>query len=31
MFKIVGLIKRPEGTDFEAFKTWWLTEHAPKV
>jgi uncharacterized protein (TIGR02118 family) len=31
MFKIVGIIKRPEGMDFEAFKTWWLTEHAPKV
>ena len=31
MFKVVGLIKRPEGMNFEAFKTWWLTEHAPKV
>ncbi len=31
MFKVVGIIKRPEGMDFEAFKTWWLTEHAPKV
>ncbi len=31
MFKVVGLIKRPEGMDFEEFKTWWLTEHAPKV
>lgn len=31
MFKVVGLIKRPEGMDFGAFKTWWLNEHAPKV
>lgn len=31
MFKVVGIIKRPQGMDFEAFKTWWLTEHVPKV
>ena len=31
MYKVVGIIKRPRGMDFEAFKTWWLTEHAPKV
>lgn len=31
MFKILGIIKRPEGMEFEAFKTWWLTVHAPKV
>ncbi|MEQ8230910.1 MAG: EthD family reductase [Gammaproteobacteria bacterium] len=31
MFKIVGIIKRPAGMDFEAFKAWWLTEHAPRV
>ncbi|MGR8921152.1 MAG: EthD family reductase [Gammaproteobacteria bacterium] len=31
MYKVVGILKRPEGMDFEAFKTWWLTEHAPKV
>ena len=31
MFKVVGIIKRPAGMEFEAFKTWWLTEHAPKV
>ena len=30
-FKVIGIIKRPQGMDFEAFKTWWLTEHAPKV
>ena len=27
----MGIIKRPEGMDFEAFKLWWLNEHAPKV
>ena len=31
MYKLVGILKRPEGMDFEAFKKWWLTEHAPKV
>ncbi len=31
MFKVIGIIKRPQGMDFDAFKTWWLTEHAPKV
>ena len=31
MFKILGIIKRPQGMDFDAFKTWWLSEHAPKV
>lgn len=31
MFKVIGLIKRPEGMDFEVFKTWWLSEHALKV
>lgn len=31
MFKVIGIIKRPVGMDFDAFKSWWLTEHAPKV
>ena len=31
MYKVIGAIKRPQGMEFEAFKTWWLTEHAPKV
>lgn len=31
MYKIIGILKRPEGMEFEAFKQWWLTEHAPKV
>jgi uncharacterized protein (TIGR02118 family) len=31
MYKLMGIIKRPAGMDFEAFKAWWLNEHAPKV
>ncbi len=31
MYKILGILKRPDGMDFDAFRTWWLTEHAPKV
>ncbi len=31
MFKVIGIIKRPDGMDFEVFKQWWLNEHAPKV
>ena len=31
MFKVIGMIKRPTGMDFEDFRKWWLTEHAPKV
>ncbi len=31
MYKVIGIIKRPEDMDFEAFRQWWLTEHAPKV
>ena len=31
MYKLMGIIKRPEGMDFEDFKSWWLNEHAPKV
>lgn len=31
MFKVIGMIKRPAEMDFEDFRRWWLTEHAPKV
>ena len=31
MYKVIGIIKRPHGMEFDAFKIWWLTEHAPKV
>ncbi len=31
MFKIVGLMKRPDGMDMDSFGAWWLKDHAPKV
>lgn len=31
MYKIVGILKRPAGMDFEEFKSWWLNEHSLKV
>ena len=31
MYKVMGILKRPDGMDFEAFKKWWLEEHAAKV
>ena len=31
MYKLLGILKRPDGMDFEEFKTWWLKQHAPKV
>ena len=29
MFKAIILLARPEGTTREAFRRWWLDEHAP--
>ncbi|NNL84024.1 MAG: EthD domain-containing protein [Myxococcales bacterium] len=31
MYKVVGLLKRPEGVEIEDFHRWWLEEHAEKV
>jgi uncharacterized protein (TIGR02118 family) len=31
MYKVIGMLKRPEGTTFEQFRTWWLREHVPRV
>ena len=31
MYKVVGLLKRPDGMDMEDFRRWWLEVHAPKV
>lgn len=31
MWKLIGLLKRPEGLGMDEFKTWWLEEHAAKV
>ena len=31
MYKLIGLLKRPEGMSLEDFHRWWLTEHATYV
>jgi uncharacterized protein (TIGR02118 family) len=31
MYKLIGILKRPEGVTVEAFHKWWLEEHAPRV
>lgn len=31
MYKLVGLLKRPDGMAMDDFRQWWLTEHAAKV
>ena len=31
MYKLLGILKRPEGMDYESFKKWWLEEHSLKV
>jgi len=31
MHKVIGILKRPGGTDIGDFRRWWLEEHAPKV
>ena len=31
MYKVIGILKRPEGMAMEDFRRWWLEEHAPKV
>ncbi len=31
MYKVIGILKRPEGMHIEDFRRWWLEEHAPKV
>jgi hypothetical protein len=31
MYKVIGILKRPEGTGLEAFHRWWLQEHATLV
>ncbi len=28
MYKLIGILKRPEGVSVEAFHQWWLQEHA---
>lgn len=31
MYKVIGILKRPEGMSLEAFRKWWLQEHATLV
>jgi len=31
MYKLIGLLKRPEGMSLEDFQRWWLTEHSTYV
>ena len=30
-YKIIGILKRPDGMTFEQFKTWWVEVHVPRV
>ena len=31
MYKLVGLLKRPDGMGMGEFRDWWLNVHVPKV
>lgn len=31
MYKLIGILKRPDGVSVEAFHQWWLQEHATLV
>ena len=31
MYKLIGLLKRPDGMDMDEFRDWWLNVHVPKV
>lgn len=31
MYKLFGILKRPEGVSLEDFQRWWLTEHSTLV
>jgi len=31
MYKVIGLLKRPDGMSLEEFHHWWLSEHATLV
>jgi len=31
MYKLFGILKRPEGVSLEDFHRWWLTEHSTLV
>jgi uncharacterized protein (TIGR02118 family) len=31
VYKLIGILKRPDGVSVEAFRQWWLREHATLV
>ena len=31
MYKLIGILKRPEGMSIESFHQWWLQDHATLV
>ena len=31
MYKVIGILKRPDGVSMADFRTWWLEEHANYV
>ncbi len=31
MYKVIGILKRPDDVSIEEFHKWWLEEHANKV
>ena len=31
MYKLIGILKRPEGMSIEVFHQWWLQDHATLV
>jgi uncharacterized protein (TIGR02118 family) len=31
VYKLIGILKRPEGMSIEAFHQWWLQDHATLV
>jgi uncharacterized protein (TIGR02118 family) len=30
-YKVIGILKRPDGMTFEQFKKWWLEVHVPRI
>jgi uncharacterized protein (TIGR02118 family) len=30
-YKILGILKRPDGMTFDQFRTWWVEVHVPRV
>ncbi len=30
-YKVLGILKRPDGMAFEQFRRWWLEVHVPRI